>query len=98
MSATGLLVRGAGLDEGAIVSNYESDNLTILRRAALGDLNCNNRVDNFDITPFVAALSLDQETYERFYLGCSRMLADINQDGEVNNFDLDAFVTVVAGR
>lgn len=56
-----------------------------------GDSNCDCRVDNFDIDPFVYALTAPG-TYTTLYPDCDIHHADVNQDGEVNNFDIDAFV------
>jgi len=63
---------------------------------ALGDLNCDRAVNNFDIDPFVLALT-DPAGYAQAYPKCNRMLADINGDGVVNNFDIDPFVRLLSG-
>lgn len=57
-----------------------------------GDLNCDGLLNNFDIDPFVLALT-DPETYAGQYPECSVAAADINGDGLVNNFDIDPFVS-----
>jgi hypothetical protein len=62
-----------------------------------GDLNCDGRVNNFDITPFVRALS-DPAGYEAAYPGCNRMNADVNGDGVANNFDITPFVHLLTGE
>ncbi|MBL8878084.1 MAG: hypothetical protein JNG88_03100 [Phycisphaerales bacterium] len=56
-----------------------------------GDMNCDGRVNNFDIDPFVQALS-DQDGWLAEHPSCDLMNGDINGDGEVNNFDIDPFV------
>jgi hypothetical protein len=56
-----------------------------------GDLNCDARIDAFDIEPFIAAL-LDPVGYAGAYPTCSAELADINSDGAVDAFDIDPFV------
>lgn len=61
-----------------------------------GDLNCDERINNFDIDPFVLAL-IDSATYNEMYSACDVLLADINQDGAVNNFDIDPFVSLLIG-
>lgn len=62
----------------------------------LGDMNCDDLVDSFDIDPFVLYLS-DPEGYAAEYPGCpGRWPADTNQDGVVNNFDIDAFVQLLS--
>jgi spore coat protein A len=61
-----------------------------------GDVNCDGLVNNFDIDPFVLALS-DPDGYAAAYPQCARITADIDGDGAVNNFDIDAFVALLAG-
>jgi hypothetical protein len=63
-----------------------------------GDLNCDRRVDNFDITPFVLALVSTPPDYRQYYgtyPDCHRELADINGDGRVDNFDISPFVQLL---
>jgi len=62
---------------------------------ALGDLNCDGNVNNFDIDPFVLALT-NPTKYAQQFPNCDRMLADCNGDGNVNNFDIDPFVKLIA--
>lgn len=62
----------------------------------IGDLNCDGLVNNFDITPFVLALS-DAAAYEAEFPDCDRAAADVNGDGLINNFDIDAFVALIGG-
>jgi hypothetical protein len=61
-----------------------------------GDMNCDRRVNAFDIDPFVLALT-DPEAYALAYPDCDCMLADINGDGLVNAFDIDPFVQLLTG-
>lgn len=61
-----------------------------------GDVNCDGNVNNFDINPFVLALT-DPVAYAAAYPACDIQLADINGDGRVNNFDIDAFVALLVG-
>ncbi|MGD8451285.1 MAG: hypothetical protein PVJ57_05650 [Phycisphaerae bacterium] len=56
-----------------------------------GDLNCDRRLNNFDISPFILAMS-DPPTYEMTFPRCAVALADLNGDGTVNNFDISPFV------
>jgi hypothetical protein len=65
---------------------------------APGDLNCDGRVNNFDITPFVLALTATPPDYPEYYAlypDCDRNLGDINGDGLVNNFDITPFVELL---
>lgn len=57
----------------------------------LGDMNCDGVVNNFDIDPFVLALT-DPQLYARLYPDCDINNGDINGDGLLNNFDIDPFV------
>jgi len=65
-------------------------------RSRLGDLNCDGVVNNFDIDPFVLAIT-DPNGYKNTYPFCDIMLADCNEDGVVNNFDIDPFVKLLTG-
>ena len=59
-----------------------------------GDLNCDGVVNNFDIDPFVLALT-NPTKYAQQFPNCDRRLADCNGDEEVNNFDIDPFVRLL---
>ena len=61
-----------------------------------GDLNCDGSVNNFDIDPFVLALT-DPGGYALAYPGCDIMLGDTDCNGTVNNFDIDPFVVCLTG-
>lgn len=61
---------------------------------APGDLNCDDAIDNFDVDPFVLALT-DTAAYRDAQPNCDWMLADLNNDGLVNNFDIDPFVELL---
>jgi len=63
----------------------------------LGDLNCDNKPNNFDIDPFVLALT-DPAGYHAAYPDCDIQRADINGDGAVNNLDIDPFVQLLTGK
>jgi len=62
----------------------------------VGDLNCDGTLNNFDIDPFVLALT-DPAAYAQAFPSCDRVLADVNGDGEVDNFDIDPFVDLLTG-
>lgn len=64
--------------------------------AVVGDLNCDGTVNNFDIDPFVLALT-DPAGYNSSQPDCDINLGDINGDGAVNNFDIDPFVALLTG-
>ncbi|MBL8880973.1 MAG: hypothetical protein JNG88_17805 [Phycisphaerales bacterium] len=62
-----------------------------------GDANCDGAIDNFDIDPFVDALT-NVDRYAAEHGACNWLCnLDINRDGVVNNFDIDPFVMLLAG-
>jgi len=65
-----------------------------LKSYGRGDLNCDGKVNNFDIDPFVLALT-NPTGYAQKFPSCDRLLADCNGDGAVNNFDIDPFVKLL---
>jgi len=70
--------------------------LLVLLEGRKGDLNCDGVVNNFDIDPFVLALT-DPNAYARAYPHCDWILGDVNGDGVVDNFDIDPFVRLLTG-
>jgi agmatine/peptidylarginine deiminase len=76
--------------------DYVSVTVTLIDEALPGDLNCDGLVNNFDIDPFVLALS-DPAAYAVAYPDCDINNADIDGDGQVNNFDIDPFVALLGG-
>ena len=65
--------------------------------AGLGDMNCDGRIDNFDVNGFNLALA-QPENYAATFPDCDINLADVNADGQVNQFDLDPFIERLLGR
>jgi len=65
-----------------------------LRVVPLGDVNCDDLVNNFDIDPFVLALT-DPNEYQKRFPTCNYLTADANLDGVVDNFDIDPFVRLL---
>jgi len=63
----------------------------------LGDLNCDDAVDGFDIQPFVLAMT-DPAAYASQYPDCDYMLADVNGDGTVDGYDIQPFVELLTGK
>ncbi|MCG3125736.1 MAG: hypothetical protein CHACPFDD_00562 [Phycisphaerae bacterium] len=59
-----------------------------------GDLNCDGRVNSFDLEPFLMALT-EPEHYMLVYGSCDRRRADINGDGKVDGFDIDPFIALL---
>lgn len=68
----------------------------VSNQVLIGDLNCDGTVNNFDIDPFVFALT-DSAAYQALFPNCDILAADINGDGSVNNFDIDPFVQLLTG-
>ncbi|QOJ13326.1 MAG: hypothetical protein HRU75_01165 [Planctomycetia bacterium] len=68
------------------------------RRCAAGDMNCDGRFDNFDIDPFVLALT-DRTAYLAAYPQVTEesleLIGDVNGDLRFDNFDIDAFVAAL---
>ncbi|MBL8878482.1 MAG: hypothetical protein JNG88_05110 [Phycisphaerales bacterium] len=60
-----------------------------------GDMNCDGLVNNFDINPFVMALS-DPVLYEASFPDCNLMNGDIDENGLLNNFDINPFVECIS--
>ncbi|MGE0481464.1 MAG: LamG-like jellyroll fold domain-containing protein [Phycisphaerae bacterium] len=85
------IVTGDSLDENA-------DNVPDECSASVlaGDTNCDGAVDNFDIDPFVLALT-DPMAYAAAFPNCDISSADVDGDGLVTNFDIDAFVALLTG-
>lgn len=61
-----------------------------------GDINCDGWVNNYDIDPFVLALT-DPAAYASAFPDCNILNADANNDGVLNNFDVDPFVVLLSG-
>ncbi|MGE0480873.1 MAG: hypothetical protein AB7Q17_10430 [Phycisphaerae bacterium] len=61
-----------------------------------GDMNCDGVVNNFDIDPFVLAVT-DPAAYAAAFPDCDINNGDVNGDGVVNNFDIDPFVALLVG-
>ncbi|MGD8451938.1 MAG: hypothetical protein PVJ57_08975 [Phycisphaerae bacterium] len=62
-----------------------------LETSLAGDMNCDGVVNNFDISPFVLALT-NPAAYATAYPECDILNGDCNGDGVLNNFDISPFV------
>lgn len=78
------------------VFQRDNRNTCYLPRVRLGDLNCDGRLNAFDIDPFVLALT-DPGGYAAAYPNCDSGNADCNCDGVLNAFDIDPFVALLTG-
>ena len=102
-------------DQGQIVGNgvlassgtsavFRLDTLDLAAAVLKADVNNDARIDNLDITPFIAALSVggsvnDQAQIDAFLArvaGGSFASADTNMDDTVNNLDITPFVSILA--
>ena len=84
-------------------SRTDTSQLEIIVPYAVGDMNCDGAIDNFDIDPFVLALTSAShpEPFDDYYAvwpNCHGMLADCNTDKAVDNFDIDSFVKLLTGE
>lgn len=88
--------RVAGAGHGGLGAATDTSAQRFIRKhlSRAGDLNCDGRIDNFDVDPFVLAL-VQPAAYSAAQPNCRRSNADVNTDGVVDNFDIDAFVTVL---
>lgn len=62
-----------------------------------GDCNCDGVVNNFDIDPFVLALT-NPDGYQAAFPDCELSNADVNGDGAINNFDIDPMVDLLVAN
>lgn len=76
---------------------FTSGNVTLDRIPAVsGDMNWDGVVNNFDIDPFVLALT-EPALYTALYGYAPVYPGDVNRDGELNNFDIDTFIECLSG-
>lgn len=74
-----------------------TSNAAQLTPRIVGDANCDDRLDNFDIDPFVVAIVGGQAAWSAQY-NCDFLCAnDIDGSGAVTNFDIDPFVALIVG-
>lgn len=80
-------------DETIAIGRDDATTLLIRNPLAVrhGDMNCDGRIDNADIDPFVLAL-VDPPAYAAAYPGCTATNGDFDADGALTGFDVDGFV------
>lgn len=88
-------------DRELLTANRDSNSWSLLVNQTcapvlVADLNCDGLVNNFDIDPFVLAIS-DPAGYQAQFPNCDISAGDTNGDGLVNNFDIDPFVAILSG-
>lgn len=86
-----LVERAGATDLPFIFPGFTPVRLGVTRSCTRGDLNCDGRVDNFDIDPFVQAL-LDPSGYAASHPACDRRNGDLNGNGTLDFFDIEPFV------
>ncbi|MBU0641306.1 MAG: hypothetical protein KKB50_20805 [Planctomycetes bacterium] len=70
---------------------------TPLQEYELGDLNCDDHIDGFDIDAFIMVME-DEAPYDTYYANypdCDHTLADCNGDGHIDGFDIGAFIDIL---
>lgn len=81
---------------GRITCSTQGRGVWTTRIALPGDMNGDGTVDNFDIDPFVLAIT-DPDAFAAAFPSVDALLAgDTNDDGDLNNFDVDNFVALLA--
>ncbi|MGE0481870.1 MAG: FG-GAP repeat domain-containing protein [Phycisphaerae bacterium] len=88
-------------DRELLTANRDSNDWSLLVNQTcapvlVADMNCDGLVNNFDIDPFVLALS-NPAQYHATFPNCDISAGDANGDGLVNNFDIDPFVAILSG-
>ena len=68
--------------------------ITTICPSNVGDLNCDDRMDAFDIEPFLIAV-FEPWNYAPRYPDCDIRRGDINFDGSVNAFDVEPFLVLL---
>jgi hypothetical protein len=86
---------GVAVDGGYAYVADDVGGLVIVAVYVPGDLNCDGATDNFDISPFVLALTRPAE-YAAQFPACHVLNADCNGDGLANNFDIGPFIACLA--
>ncbi|MGE0481647.1 MAG: hypothetical protein AB7Q17_14370 [Phycisphaerae bacterium] len=74
------------------VGYADIDALEVLAVSTLkGDMNCDGVLNNFDIDPFVLAIT-DPAAWQAAFPLCLLANGDMNDDGSTDNFDIDPFI------
>lgn len=79
---------------GGGATHVQADGAIGWQLARRGDLNCDGRVNSFDLDAFLMALT-EREHYMQVYGSCDWRRADVNGDGTVDGFDIDAFIALL---
>lgn len=97
MSHDGRVVAGNGIAPDGTQQGWVMSLGPEIFEPLLGDMDCDGAVNNFDIDPFVLALT-DPLGYNSAYPECCRERGDFDGDFMVTNFDIDPFVQRISGR
>lgn len=79
-----------------VAGTYPDWDISLLRRLARGDLNCDGALDGADIDPFFLALGRPM-AYQSAFPTCDPTLGDMNADGALNGADIDPFFAALGG-
>ncbi len=82
-------------DETVLYDVAADQMITVVYHLA-GDPNCDDRIDAFDIEPFLVAL-FEPDTYGERYPNCELRRADVNGDGTIDQFDIGPFLDLLFG-
>lgn len=74
-----------------VVNTTTSVQVFELRRSLAGDMNCDGRINGFDIDPFVLAV-VRPDLYALQFPSCDILRGDVDGNGRFDNFDIDPFV------
>ena len=77
--------------DGAFVLQQSSTSVILSQFTRRGDVNLDGAIDNQDIAPFVALLTIGGAS------GAPGYAADVNRDGVLNNQDIAPFVAMLTG-
>ncbi|MGD8452603.1 MAG: C1 family peptidase [Phycisphaerae bacterium] len=81
----------------ALVDDFQVWTLECVPDTLPGDVNGDGAVDNFDISPFVYAVTHTEGEFVDLYPAGCYWCADVNVDGAVDNFDISVFVGLLGG-
>ncbi|MFG0285352.1 MAG: hypothetical protein ACF8R7_13115 [Phycisphaerales bacterium JB039] len=79
----------------AQAGGYDSGMVARWMNRCAGDMNCDGRIDGFDLDPFTLAVS-DPAAFAAQYPGCPRLRADVNGDDLVDERDIEPMLKLLA--
>jgi hypothetical protein len=79
-----------------IAMNGDRTVTAVFQSLLLGDVNGDGQANNFDISPFVYAVTHDEAGFLAAYPDGQYWAADVNLDGSVDNFDITPFIGLLS--